>query len=245
MNLAREESRAPVLAAGAIVVVAAVCWFAVIVQMSQATSMQMGLGVVQSFIGIWIVMMTAMMLPSALPFITGFVKSTSDRRAWPFAAVTLSVTYLVAWVAFGLVAYFAYGAIRMPWPGQAIAAGVALLAAGLYSFVPLKRACQVRCQAMCKDTEHGRQAPVREAVGVGLRYAINCIGCSAGLMIALLIMGMSSLAWMVIVSAIIVVYKVVPFSTRLETGLALALVVVGLWLALGPSTVPMALMPTS
>jgi predicted metal-binding membrane protein len=64
-------------------------------------------------------------------------------------------------------------------------------------------------------------------------------------MIALLVIGLSSLAWMVIVGAIIAVYKVVPFSARLDTALALALVVVGLWLALGPSTVPTALMPSS
>jgi predicted metal-binding membrane protein len=245
VNLAREESRSPLLAAAATVVVAAICWFVVIGQMSQATGMQMGLGEVQSFAGAWIVMTAAMMLPSALPFITGFARNHAGRREWPLAAVTLSVAYLIVWAAFGLIAYFAYHAIRMPWPQQTTAVGVALLAAGLYSFVPFKRACQIRCQAMCKDTEHGRQAPVREAVGLGLRYGINCIGCSAGLMIALLVIGLSSLAWMVIVGAIIVVYKVVPFSARLETGLALTLVAVGLSLALGPSTVPTALMPTS
>jgi predicted metal-binding membrane protein len=43
-----------------------------------------------------------------------------------------------------MVAYIIYGALRMPWPGQGVAAGAAIVGAGLYAFAPLKRACQAQ-----------------------------------------------------------------------------------------------------
>jgi predicted metal-binding membrane protein len=48
---------------------------------------------------------------------------------------------------------------------------------------------------------------------VGARYALSCVGCSAGLMVAMLILGMSSLGWVVILAGLVLVYKLGPAPT--------------------------------
>jgi predicted metal-binding membrane protein len=61
-----------------------------------------GLGTLGWFIGIWVVMMAAMMLPAVAPTIALYARMTSER---PMAAVMFGVGYLVTWAAAGLAAF--------------------------------------------------------------------------------------------------------------------------------------------
>jgi predicted metal-binding membrane protein len=178
-------------------------------------------------------MMAAMMLPSALPLVFGFARNAEGRRRWQAATTALGLTYLSMWLAFGLVCFVVAGGLPMSWSGEGSVGGVALVLAGVYGLTPIKRASEARCRELC--ALHG-PLPfdlMRSAVVVGTRYGLSCIGCSAALMIALLMVGMSNLTWIVVVSALVLVSKLAPVPSPRRTVLMSAgLAVLGVAYAL-------------
>jgi predicted metal-binding membrane protein len=138
------------------------------------------------------------------------------------------VTYLGVWLAFGLVCYALYNAVGMPWPNQGLVGGGALVIAGLYALTPLKRASEAWCRELC--ALHG-SLPfnlMRSAVVVGARYGLSCLGCGAGLMAGMVLIGMSNLVWMIVLAAVVLAYKVAPAPTpRSMVALSVALVALG------------------
>jgi predicted metal-binding membrane protein len=132
------------------------------------------------------------------------------------------------WLLFGLVCYAIYTVLGMPWPNQATVVGLALALAGVYSFSPIKRASQARCRELC--ALHG-PLPfnlMRSAAVAGARYGLSCLGCSAALMVAMVLLGMSSLWWGVILSIVVLVYKFAPpLRMRYELVLSAAMVALG------------------
>jgi predicted metal-binding membrane protein len=140
----------------------------------------------------------------------------------------LAATYLGVWLIFGVVCYAVYTAMSMPWPNQAVVAGLALAVAGVYSVSSIKRRSQARCRELC--ALHG-PLPfnlMRSAAVVGARYGLSCLGCSAALMVAMVLIGMSSLWWTVLLAIVVVIYKLAPpMQTRYELVLSLALAALG------------------
>jgi len=189
----------------------------------------MGIGPLPAFAGAWALMTAAMMLPSAVPFVFEFARSSERRHGWQLATALLAATYVSVWLAFGLVCFAAYAALRMPWPDQTVIGGIALVVAGAYALSPLKRACEARCRELC--ALHG-PLPFdlrRSAVVAGARYGLSCVGCTAAVMIAAFLVGMSSLAWMAVLTALVLVYKLAPEPGPLRRALlAAALVVMGI-----------------
>ena len=225
---APQEIAAPALIALAFVNVAALAWALTIAQSRSMDDMTMGLGSIGSFVAGWVVMMAAMMLPSATPLVFEFARSAEGRRGWQAATALLGVTYLGLWLAFGIVCYALYNVVGMPWPNQRLIGGVALVIAGLYALTPLKRATEARCRELC--ALHG-PLPfnlMRSAVVVGVRYGLSCLGCSAGLMLAMVLIGMSSLVWMTVLAAVVLAYKLVPAPTpRWMLALSVSMVALG------------------
>ena len=111
-----QEIAAPALIALAFLIVAALAWALTIVRLSSMDDMAMGLGSFGPFVASWAVMMTAMMLPSAIPLVFEFAQNTERRRGWQAATALLGATYLGMWLAFGVVCYMLYNAVGMPWP---------------------------------------------------------------------------------------------------------------------------------
>jgi predicted metal-binding membrane protein len=107
-------------------------------------------------------------------------------------------------------------------------AGLALALAGVYSFTPIKRESQARCRELC--ALHG-PLPfnlMRSAVVAGARYGVSCLGCSAALMVAMVLIGMSSIWWAVLLGLVVLVYKLAPpLGIAYELGLSAALVALG------------------
>ena len=222
-----QEISAPALIAVAFVIVAAAAWAVTIARMSSMDDMTMGLGPVGAFAAGWAVMMAAMMFPSATPLVFEFARNAEGRRGWQAATALLGVTYLGIWLAFGVACYVVYNAVGMPWPNQGLVGGVALILAGLYALTPLKRATEARCRELC--ALHG-PLPfnlMRSAVVAGGRYGLSCLGCSAGLMVAMVLIGLSNLTWMLALTSVLLIYKLAPAPT-LRWSLALSATVVGL-----------------
>lgn len=238
-----QEITAPALIALAFLVVSALGWVVTIQRMGSMhdttmadtgmgdmpmADMAAGLGSFGSFTATWTVMMTAMMLPSAMPLLFDFARNSERRRGWRTATAVLGATYLGMWLAFGVVCYLLYTAVGMPWSNQGLIGGVALVVAGLYALTPVKRASEALCRERC--ALHG-PLPfnlTRSAVVAGVRYGMSCLGCSAGLMVAMVLIGMANLAWMIVLAAIVLVYKLAPApSSRTMLAMSGALVALG------------------
>jgi predicted metal-binding membrane protein len=228
---ARQALARPMAAVLAVLAVAGVAWAAMVHHSRSVAGMggmDMALGPIESFAATWVVMIAAMMLPSAIPVVLEFARTAERRKGWQVATGVLAATYLGVWLIFGMLCYAIYTAARMPWPNQAVAVALALALAGVYSVSPIKRTSQARCRELC--ALHG-PLPfnlMRSAAVAGARYGLSCLGCSAALMVAMVLLGMSSLWWAVILSIVIVVYKFAPpLRMRNELVLSAALVALG------------------
>lgn len=182
------------------------------------------------YLGFWVTMIAAMMLPSAVP-----ATRHLSRRASRVPALFFTAGYLAVWTAYGLLAYGVFrfvASLDMDWldwdRGGPYAAGAVIVAAGLYEMTPLKRASLRRC----------RSAPHGNALRSGLAHGIDCVGSSGALMAALFALGAMSLFWMAVVAVVIFVEKVLPAGPRLVPVFTAALVVLGIWVALWPASVP-------
>jgi predicted metal-binding membrane protein len=70
---------------------------------------------------------------------------------------------------------------------------------------------------------------MRSAITAGVRYGLSCVGCSAGLMIAMVLIGMSNLLATVLLAAVVLVDKLAPpLAWRHEMVLSLGVAAAGL-----------------
>jgi predicted metal-binding membrane protein len=197
------------------------------------------LGALGWYLGIWVTMTAAMMLPSEAPTVLIFGRTRGDSQIVAFVA-----GYLLAWTAYGLAAYAVYRAIRSASPsflawderGPLVAGGV-LAAAGLYQLTPLKTACLRHCRSPLQFLLRARPGRLG-AVRMGIEHGAVCVGCCAGLMLVLFALGVMSLFWMGIVAVAILVEKTMPGGQAVARGLVVALVGLGIWIATAPESVP-------
>src|SRR5438034_11156402 len=105
---ARQELAKPMVAALVVLAGAGVAWAAVVHHARAMAGMDMGLGPIEAFAATWVVMMAAMMLPSAIPVVLEFARTAEGRRGWPVATGVLAVTYLGVWRIFGVVWHATY-----------------------------------------------------------------------------------------------------------------------------------------
>ncbi len=243
---------------GALVALAAVAW--------AITSDRMGgmdagpgtdPGTLGFFVGVWVVMMAAMMFPSIAPMVVMHVRIQEGRReqgqAVPVGATALFVAgYLLVWSAAGLVGYGVYELGRtatgdaFSWgnAGPYLAGGI-ILAAAVYQLTPLKDACLRRCRTpFAFLTQHWRPG-WRGAVWMGMAHGGWCVGCCWALMGALLALGVMSLGWMAFIAVLIALEKLLPWKELANRGIAVLLVVLGLGVAFTPATVPGLTIPGS
>ena len=163
------------------------------------------------FFGVWVIMMAAMMLPSALPMFRLYGRMAQSR---PAAFVG---GYLVLWAAAGLTAYLGYvlvrgGAVSMPEMqslGRPVAIGL-ILAAAIYQLSPLKSLCLRHCRSpLAFVLNHWREGSLG-ALRMGLEHGCWCLGCCAGLMVLLFALGIMSVGWMGALAAVILAEKTLP-----------------------------------
>jgi predicted metal-binding membrane protein len=183
------------------------------------------------YLGIWVTMTAAMMLPSAAP-----AARHVERLARRVPTLLFAAGYLAVWTGYGLLAYGVFQLVTsfdinwLAWDrGGPVAAGGVIVAAGLYELTPLKRLGLRRC----RSAPHGGNA-----FRSGLTYGLDCVGCSGALMAVLFVLGVMSIFWMALVAAAIFAEKVLPRGPRLAPVFAVALVVLGVWVAVSPVSVP-------
>ncbi len=217
-----------------LVALAAVAWWSTIRSMGgMAASPGPDLGALGWFVGVWIVMMAAMMLPAVSPTVALYARMTRERGlARP---LTFASGYLVVWGAAGVAAYglFALGkhvlGADLAWhSGGRWLAGGLLAAAALYELTPLKDVCLGKCRSPFGFLMGSWRDGARGALGMGAKHGAWCLGCCWALMVALFALGVMSLVWMAVVAALITVEKVLPWrrvAVWATTAILLALAV--------------------
>jgi predicted metal-binding membrane protein len=192
------------------------------------------------FVGGWIVMVAAMMVPTTVPMARLVTRLGAPRA--PFYAA-----YVAVWVAAGLLGLglaTAVSRLTVGVPSSYVLAG-ALAIAGAAQFSPVTR----RCLTVCRDPHAFLFARYRRGPGgawsLGLRHAVFCVGCCWALMLLMFATGVASLLWMLVLTAVMVAEKAAPWGHRLVVPVGGALLLVALLVALagalsaGTTTAPM------
>jgi predicted metal-binding membrane protein len=200
------------------------------------------------YVGVWVTMTAAMMLPSVTPMVLTFSRINSSRASRSAAVVPTWIFvagYLVAWTAYGLAAWGVYRAAKVAVPsflawdhaGRYLAGG-GLALAGLYELTPLKAVCLRHCRGPLHFVLGSWREGPAGALRMGFEHGVYCVGCCWGLMLALFALGVMSLTWMAAIAALIFVQKVLPVGDRLAPVFATAFIVVGIWVAVSAGSVP-------
>jgi predicted metal-binding membrane protein len=208
------------------------------------------LGTLGWFLGVWIVMMAAMMLPSAIPTVALYGRLARDRvrlSTFLFVAGYLAVWAVAGLAAFGLAVVGRHGAGDFfAWDRAGRwAAGATLLVAACYQLTPLKDRCLAKCRAPFAFLLGSWRPGALGGFRLGLASGAWCAGCCWALMASLFALGVMSVAWTALVTGIVALEKTLPWRRIATAGTAALLFVLGLLLLGAPDAVPMLTLPGS
>jgi predicted metal-binding membrane protein len=202
-----------------------------------------GLGTLGWFVGVWVVMMAAMMFPSVSPTVALYAR-LSKRRS-PLAPLVFTSGYLLTWVIPGLLAFGVSAAARnvlagdVSWKGAGhwLAAGT-LVVAAVYELTPLKDVCLGKCRSPLGFLIGSWRDGLSGALKMGARHGAWCVGCCWALMASLFALGVMSIAWMAFIAALIAAEKVLPWGRAVTYSTAALLLVLGVLVVVAPDAIP-------
>ena len=192
------------------------------------------------FMGMWAVMMLAMMLPSLAPMLRRYRQAVEPPRSLRIGWLTTLVGagYFGVWILFGLAVYpvgIALAELEMRYPvvsrAVPLAAGLLVFLAGLLQFSPWK----LRHLECCRQMPGAGQrlaADTNTAWRHGLQLGLHCSRCCAGLMLVLLVLGVMDLLAMAFVAAGITAERLAPSGSHTARGIGVLLIGMGLFLVI-------------
>jgi len=195
-------------------------------------------GVATSFIGMWLVMMIAMMMPVLAPVLWRYRSATVMQSHAHIGVLTALVgaAYFFVWALFGTIAFSAGEILtslemQLPQLARAVpgAIGAIVLVSGLLQFSAWKAHCLACCREIPECCEVLR-ADARTAWRHGLRLGIRCVHCCFGLTVILLVVGVMDLRAMALVTAAISVERLAPDGLRAARFIGAVLIVAGMFL---------------
>jgi len=188
------------------------------------------------YIGGWVLMTAAMMLPTTFPLLQIFHRMTRQRDDGVELLSLVVAGYLGAWLLFGIVAYAIDLALHdvldssgwlqdKPW----LFGAVPLLIAGGFQFTRLKYRCLDKCRApLSFVAQHWRGGSARaQALAIGAHHGAFCVGCCWALMLLMFAVGTGNLGWMLALGALMAIEKNAPWGRRISAPLGVALLLWG------------------
>lgn len=191
----------------------------------------------------WAVMMTAMMLPGAAPMLLLYASFRRRRQVAsnPIPPTALFLLgYLSVWGTFSaaaaLVQWWLHRVAVLS-PGMQLAsprlAGVLLLMAGIYQWLPVKHACLAHCMSPLGFVmAHWREGALG-TFRMGLAHGAYCLGCCWLLMLLLFAGGVMNLAWIAGLALLTLGERVFPWGAQIARTAGAVLAGWGGWLAVG------------
>ncbi len=195
-------------------------------------------GAAASFLGMWIVMMTAMMLPSLVPMLSRYRRAVVTTNEAPLGWLTVlaGIAYFFVWTVVGAAAFplgIALAALEMQLPAVShavpVAIGVVVLVAGALQFTAWK-ARHLDCCRAAPGPDRTLAADAITALRHGLRLGLHCSACCAGLTAILLVIGVMDLRAMAVVMAAITVERLASPGEQVARGIGAVAIGVGLYL---------------
>jgi len=192
----------------------------------------------------WAVMMVGMMTPSATPMVLIYarVARLAATNGKPLASTSwFAAGYLLSWTAFSLVASAAQGLLeRFAWITPMMVAasneigGVVLIAAGIYQFSSLKYSCLSHCQSPFAfvQARGGFKPGLWNALQLGFRHGIYCVGCCWAVMLLLFAVGVMNIFWIAAIAVFVLIERTIPAGRWIAGVSGTGLVVTGIWLFL-------------
>lgn len=190
------------------------------------------------FVGGWVVMTTAMMLPTTIPLLEMFRRLTAGRADRSWLAASVVAGYLAAWTVCGVLVFAAATALPALVPAawvtpRTLAAGL-FVTAGAFQFSSLKYACLERCRSplsfLSSRWRGGRDG--WHSFRLGVEHGAFCVGCCWALMLLMFAFGAVQLAWMLALAAVMAIEKNMPWGRRLSAPLGITLLLTGAAIAL-------------
>ena len=192
-------------------------------------------GSLAAFLGMWVVMMVAMMLPSLTPMLWRYRQLIGQQGVLRRERLTLLVSagYFFVWTAFGLFTYIvsiALSAIEVQLPAMAqvspFLAGVIILFAGILQFSQWK-AHHLDCSRQLPGCDHRVSADAVTALRYGFQLGLHCSYCCLGLMSILLVIGVMDLRAMAVVTLAMTFERLAPNAVRVAQAIGLVCVWAG------------------
>ena len=203
------------------------------------------------FLANWVLMMVAVMFPTALPMILAFARVHQAKRQQDRAFVPtwiFVIAYLAVWALFGVLAYgLAIGLENLGRQSEWLMdnathiGGGLLIAAGIYQFLPVKNVCLSRCRTPMGFILSSWRDGYAGALRMGWEHGIYCMGCCWLLFLILFPLGIMNVAAMAIITAVIFLEKSTPVGPRVAQAAGTALIVYGLLVQFVPGMLPTAM----
>ena len=184
------------------------------------------------YIGGWLLMTAAMMLPTTLPLLQIYRGLSADRADRRLLLALVIAGYLVVWSGFGVAAHaldlgvhaLASTSAWLTFNGWVFGAGVLGVAAA-YQFSPLKYRCLEKCRTPLsfaltrwRGTEHRKHA-----ILLGIDHGLFCVGCCWALMLLMFVVGTGSVGWMLMLGAVMAMEKNLPWGRHLSVPIGIGL----------------------
>lgn len=200
------------------------------------------------FVGVWVIMMAAMMFPSVAPTVALYSRMTKQRS--PGSPFAFLAGYLLTWAMAGVAAYGVgiaatrVGAGQLSWSnaGRPIA-GATLIVAAVYELTPLKDVCLGKCRSPLGVLLGSWRDGLGGAVRMGAKNGAWCLGCCWALMASLFALGVMSVSWMAVVAGLIAVEKTLPWPRIVTYGTAAVLLGLGVLVLAAPQALPALTIP--
>lgn len=181
----------------------------------------------------WVLMMSAMMLPSAAPMIAVYAGLAAREEAGPRLAARVglfALGYLALWSAVALAGAGAQLLFR-GWaagtPAPPVAAGLLLVAAGAWQFSAVKQSCLRKCRLPVAFLMSHWRDGMAGALPLGARHGMHCLGCCVGLMGLMFVFGAMNLGWMALIALYCLAERVLPGAERWSRWVGGALIAAG------------------
>lgn len=185
----------------------------------------------------WLAMVVAMMTPTVLPWILAYatlvtpVAGTRPHRA----VLAFTAGYLLVWLGYsvaaaGLQLTLARAGLLLGDRLTTALGGAVLVAAGVFQFMPLKDACLAHCRSpLSYFIARWHDGPIG-GLRLGLAHGVYCLGCCWLVMLTALAMGAMNLAWMAVLTAIVVLEQVAPGGIWVSRACGIGLIAWGGWM---------------
>lgn len=187
-------------------------------------------------VAMWQAMIVAMMTPTVLPWISAYGRLAAQPPAAPRwrASLPFASGYLAIWTAYSIAiaalqVFLARGGVFHLDRLEAPLGGAVLVAAGLFQFAPVKAACLTHCRnPLSYFLAHWKNGPIG-GFRLGISHGTYCLGCCWLLMLTGFGVGVMNLAWMALLTLVVVAEQVAPWGVHVGRVAGAGLVAWGLW----------------